>query len=483
MSKLFSISKKDLVIALIAAIFMFGGRFIPVSETSAITSYGVQVLMIFIGLIIGWCASSLFWPSILAIPALALTPYGDAAAVIMGAFNNSTILMILLGFICFAPMSSSGVGEILCNKLLSLKFFKGKPVVFIMTMYLGFFILSGQGAISTPLIILAITLFGDMCRNIGYKRSDLFPAFFLMGLIIAIGCGRCFYPFVGWPLMTVYTLSRLGAISYPAFWAMVIPGTVLFFALYVVIMKLFRCDFTPLKNANINVNSEKTTLNTYQKSVLIYSLVIIFSLIIVGVFGKASGNSLQQILAKVGIIGVNALGIFFGIILKSDGAPLLDMKKTMNYVPLDMIFMFAIAILISSILTAEGTGISAVIQNMLIPIMSSTGSFGFILILALATFILTNIANNMVIVYTMLAIVGSVFTVNPGLINITVAGTMISFLGILGILLPSASVYGAIIYGSDMTTSKTCIIAGLSAIVVLIVIAAVYMIPIGLLLA
>lgn len=483
MSKLFSMSKKDLIVVLITIIFMFGGQFIPVSEDSTITSYGVQVVMIFIGLIIGWCASSLFWPSILAIPALALTPYGDAASVIMGAFNNSTILMILLGFIAFAPMSSSGVGEILCNKLLSLKFFKGKPFVFILTMYIGFFILSGQSAISTPLIILTITLFGDMCRSIGYKNTDRFPVFFLMGLIIAIGAGRCFYPFVGWPLMTVYTLSRLGEISYLAFWAMVIPGTIIFFVLYTFAMKLFRCDFAPLKNANINVDANKLTMTTYQKSVLIYCLTVIVALIVVGVFGKASGNAFQQLLAKIGIIGVNCFGIFCGVILKSDDKPILDMKTAVRHVPLDMIFMFAIAILVSSILTADGTGISQLIQSILIPIMSSTSTFGFILILAIATFVLTNLANNMVIVYTMLAVVGSVFTVNPGMINITVAGTMISFLGILGILLPSASVYGAIVYGSDMTTPKNCFIAGLVAMIILILVAAVYMIPVGLLLA
>lgn len=479
MSKLFSITKKDLIVAVIAAVLMFGGRFVTVGDTAIITSYGVQVLLIFAGLIIGWCFSGLFWPSILAIPALALTPYGDAAAVICAAFNNSTVMMILLGFICFAPMSYSGVGEILCHKLLALKFFKGKPYVLIMSLLVGLFILSGLDAISTPLIIVTITLLGDMCRTIGYKKGDLFPAFLLMGIIVAIGCGRCMFPFKGWPLMTVASLSRLGAISYPTFWAMIIPGTLIFFFLYILVMKLFHCDFEPLKAADISADASKLKMNDYQKSVFALTMLIIVALIITGVFGSTGGNLLQQILAKIGIVGINALGIFLGFLLKSDDKPLLDMHKAMRYVPLDMLFMFAVAILVSSILTAEGTGVSAAIQSFLMPLMTKSSGYMFILILAVATFVLTNLANNMVVVFTMLAIVGSIYSVNPAL-NITVAGSLISLLGILGILLPSASVYGAIVYGSDMTTPKNCFIAGLSAMVILILVAAVYMIPVGL---
>ena len=50
--------------------------------------------------------------------------------------------------------------------------------------------------------------------------------------------------------MTVATLSRFGTISNTVFWAMVIPGTILIFGLYIVVMKLLRCNFAPLKEAD-----------------------------------------------------------------------------------------------------------------------------------------------------------------------------------------------------------------------------------------
>ncbi|MBP3584999.1 MAG: hypothetical protein J6J59_04845, partial [Peptococcaceae bacterium] len=144
-------------------------------------------------------------------------------------------------------------------------------------------------------------------------------------------------------------------------------------------------------------------------------------------------------------------------------------------------FMFAIAILVSSILTAEGTGISPAIQAFVIPLMANTSGLMFVLILTIVTFILTNLLNNIVVVYTMLAVVGALFTANPTL-NLTVTGTMITYMGILGFLLPSASVYGAILYGSEMVTPKSVLTAALLAMFVILLVAAVYMIPIGLML-
>lgn len=477
MGKMFSISKKDLVVFLITAIFMFGGRFVPVSETSIITSYGFQVVGIFIGLVIGWCASGLFWPSILAIPALALTPYGDAATVISAAFNNSTIMMILLGFIVFAPMSYSGVGEILCNKLLSLKMFKGKPIVFLISLMIGLFILAGIGAITTPLIILIITLLGSMCKSLGYKKGDLFPAMLLLSAIIAIAAGRCMLPFLGWPLMTVASLARFNVtISNTTYWAMIIGGAFLIFVIYIVAMKLFRCDFAPLKEADLTGDPTKTSMNTYQKAVLFSQLFIIVLIILSNYL-----SGLLPFLGKFSVVGCMALGIVVCFLIKSNGEALLDMKKAIMCVPLDMIFMFAIAILVSSILTAEGTGVSAAISALIVPLMANTSGLIFILILTIVTFILTNLLNNLVVVYTMLAVIGALFTANPSF-NLTVAGIMISFMGILGFLLPSASVYGAILYGNEMVTPKSCFVAGLIAMVVIMLVAGVYMIPIGLLL-
>lgn len=481
--QLFSITRKDLIVMIIVAICMFGARFIPVPESSVITSYGVQVLAIFIGLVIGWCVSSLFWPSVLAIVALALTPYGDSSAVISGAFSNSTILMVLLGFICFAPMTYSGVGNVLCNKLLSLKFFIGKPYLLIFTLMMGLFLLSGINALPAPLLVAVITLLGELCKSAGYKTGEKFPAFFLMGIMLIVCCGRSMLPFMPWALQTVGTLASLQELSYLTYIVMVIPGSILIALLYIFVMKLVGCDFTPLKESGVNIKEEDKIMNDYQKGVFALIMFIVALLIIVGVFGSADGNALQQILNKIGVIGVNAFGIFLEVILKVGKEPILNMKKAYasSCIPIDVIIMVAVAILISNILTAEGTGIKEGLTIILSPFLAKCSGYVLALIIAVVTFALTNVANNMVIAYTMIAVLNSIFAIDPT-INLTVTGSMITFTSITGILLPSASFYGAIIYGNEMVSSKQAFFSGACAMIVTTIIMAVYMIPVGLML-
>lgn len=481
-SPLFSVSRKDLIVMIIVVICMFGARFIPVPESWIVTSYGVQVLAIFFGLVIGWCISSLFWPSVLAIVALALTPYGDSSAVISGAFSNSTILMVLLGFICFAPMAYSGVGNVLCNKLLSLKFFVGKPYLLVFTLMMGLFLLSGINALPAPLLLAVITLLGELCQSAGYKSGEKFPAFFLMGIMLIVCCGRSMLPFMPWAIETLSPMEPLQDLSYLTYVVMIIPGSVMVALLYILVMKLVGCDFSRLKASGFSIEEEDKKMNDYQKGVFALIMFIVALLILVGFYGSADGNIVQQLLNKIGVIGVNAFGIFLGIILKAGNEPILNMKKAYesSSIPIDVILMVAMAILISNILTADGTGIKEGLTLVLAPFLERCSGYVLALIVALVTFVLTNMANNMVVAYTMVAVLQSIFSIDPT-INLTVTGSMITFTAITGILLPSASFYGAIIYGNEMVTSKMALFSGACAMIVTIIVIAVYMIPIGLL--
>lgn len=475
-----SYNMKDVIIFIVSAVFMFGGGLLPISEESVITPFGVQVIGIFVGLVIGWCGSSLFWPSILAIAALGITQYGDASTVLCDAFNNSTVMMILLGFVCFAPISYSGVGEILMNKLLSLKVFAGKPFAFLLTIFIGTFLLAALNAISTALIVVILSLLSNMCKQIGYKNTDMFPAFLFTGFMLSMCFGRNGIPFLGWPLMTLGQLRSFGLeISYGAFFVMIIPTYLITIVVFTFLMKVV-CGFDKLKASSLEIveGQAKTKMTKYQKSVLLMMLIVIVFSLIVSFVGNANGNGLQLLLYKIGVIGVMAIGISLSVIIRVEGEPILNMRKAYQCVPLDMLFMFAVAILVSTMLTAEETGVNVWIATTISPILSSMNGYVILLIIALFTLILTNLANNLVVTFTMLAIVGNIFTVNPT-IDVMVAGTAVALTGITGILLPSASVYGAMVYGESMTTSKTSFIAALSGIIIMMFAIGLYMIPVG----
>lgn len=64
-------STKHYIFEILTVIIMFAGFFMPEIET--LPPFGVQVLFIFIGLVVGWSVVGLIMPSILGLIALAFT--------------------------------------------------------------------------------------------------------------------------------------------------------------------------------------------------------------------------------------------------------------------------------------------------------------------------------------------------------------------------------------------------------------------------
>ena len=110
--------------------------------------------------------------------------------------------------------------------------------------------------------------------------------------------------------------------------------------------------------------------------------------------------------------------------------------------------------------------------------ISLPGEFGFLILLAILTLVLTNIGNNLVVVFTMLSVVSMML--NQGIVfNAPVAVTMITVLGLAGLLLPASSVYGAMIHSCEMTTSASSIKYAFIAMLLMIATSMFILIPLG----
>ena len=114
--------------------------------------------------------------------------------------------------------------------------------------------------------------------------------------------------------------------------------------------------------------------------------------------------------------------------------------------------------------------------------MSGLGSYWFLLFLALVTLLLTNIGNNVVVIFTMASVV--TMMAGQGMpINGPLAICIVLWTGLVtGYLLPAASVSAAMIFGCELTTSKSSIMQGVIMMTLWLIALAVFMIPIGLVL-
>ena len=174
----------------------------------------------------------------------------------------------------------------------------------------------------------------------------------------------------------------------------------------------------------------------------------------VGLYASATGNALQQLLNKVGVYGAIATVLVIALVVKVDDEPLLTIDTLTKGVNWNILLLYSMALAMSNILTSADTGISSFVVGIASPILSTVSEYWFLLLLGLMTLILTNIGNNVVVIFTMAAVVRML--VGAGLaVNGPLAVMVVLFSGMsTGYLLPSASVAASLVFGSDMNTPK-----------------------------
>ena len=452
--------KKDLYALhiVIMAVIMFGFRLLPAPGT--VTPYGMAVLGVFIGLVYGWTFIGLMIPSLFGAVTLATTGYGTVQDVFIAMFSNPTVLMMLFGVFAFMAIQQSGAGDWAVAKLLSSKLAKKSPVM-VLEIFLMIFILGNICGIVWFLYFALLPLMANMLLKCGYEKGDRFNFFFLAGCMMAGQMGMSIFPFMGWSLMTAGTMMQLtqSAVSYNAYMALMLILIVVMMITYPILMKLCGCKFEKMANVDIaaafpNVKSDEKI--TQQQSLAIWSVVaFVVIMVIVSLLGSKVAF-LGVINAQIGVLGLMIILWIFVIAFRTkDKKPLLDMKAAAGSFTWDMLMLIAAALLISSVLTSEETGISSWMAGMLMPIFAGKSPFLFMFILALVTIVLTNVGNNIALCFVMINLVSVMFN-NGFPVNLTAAAIVISLSSVfVAFLTPAASLPGALLHASDCLKPAT----------------------------
>lgn len=437
--------------AIIVFILMFCFQLIP--APAPITHYGMQVIGIFIGVIYGWSFCGLMWPSLLALVAMGITEFGNEMAVWSMAFGNSTAVLTLVSMLLFGAMQATKTTDWLVNTLLNLKFAQGKP--WLLTFLLLFVPFCLGTVISGIVVILfMITILDGLFKKMGLQKGDKYAVMMIIGVNIFAGIGMVLFPFLGWDLMTIGTVSSATGVmmNYTNFMIVVWPALILFCILYVFFMKyVLRCDASKLSEVNLET-TEESKIKKNQKYILILTVVFLVACTFVGLFTGTTG--MRFICSSLGVYGVTLIIIILMTIIKTEDGPLLNPMKCTQYVSWDMYFLIVSALLIANQLTNPNTGVSTWAVQAMSPIFSSLGEVGFLVVLAIVTVILTNIGNNLAMGFTLLSIVSIMY--NAGMqFNVMVAATLVTILCLFGFLFPASSIGGAIIHASEWTTPGT----------------------------
>lgn len=153
----------------IGCILMFLFRFLP--APAPITSLGMQMIGIFIGLIYMWSFVDTLWPSVMGLFALCLSDYGTTTSIIASSFGNSTSALMLLFLALVAVIEECDLAGYLSNRFLSIKKFAGRPWLFT----LCWLIVVAAMSSCCNMFLIAFTfwaVFYKICDQTGIQKGE-----------------------------------------------------------------------------------------------------------------------------------------------------------------------------------------------------------------------------------------------------------------------------------------------------------------------
>lgn len=453
MSEKSSENRKDLkwyINSLVVFLFVFGFGHLPALEP--LTSVGMQMVGIFIGVIWGWSTVGMVWPSLLGLIALSFTEITSMSQLLAIGFGTDVFPFMILMFTVMKLIEGTGTANWIANKVLSIKFLQGKPWLFIFMMFLCTYIISGFAGGPFLSAIMFWSIFYGIFQATGYKPYDKFSTLMVIGTMFSACLALVIMPFKGNAIVLVQTFNTLTGmeIDFLKYECLVVPTSMMIILAYVLICKfVFRADVSALKDFDINkgdfLDKNSMTLNKKQKASL---AVLVAVLAIMMAPSILPGTwAITQILSGLGMTGRFAVITIIVCIIRVDGEPLLDFGKVAsNAVMWDAMFLAAFIIPMSSLLTADVTGVKPFLVTVLSPILAGRSLLVFVALLLLLAAVLTNIANNGVIAIILMSVVVS-FTEQMG-VDPTGVCILLMLCVQMALVTPAASPFAAILFGN-----------------------------------
>ncbi len=442
--------KKRVVPWIIVLFFIFGFGFFP--PVGQMTPIGMRILGIFIGAVYGWTALGILKPTLVAILGFGLTV--GFSTFLSTSFGVAMVAMLLLLFPICGMLNKYGVIAVVAQKFVTAKFCEGHP------WRLCFMILLGAYVCVNINVLVAAVLFIDFMRNIckiaEIKIPNKWSVTMMMGIALAMMCGQLMIPVHGTPLVLIGALSAITGttVNMAKYMLLVIPMSLILLAGYICIMKyILHTDVEPLKKVTIESLGGKKSFNADQLKALIILILTIAGL--VASVAVPAGSAAHQILSgKLGLFGICMCTVCILLFVKNEaGQPLFDFNEcARSGMAWEPFFLVAFIIPFSSFMTGGETGISATLTMLMKPLFALS-PLAFLIIMYLCVNIITNFAQNTVVVIIFLPL----FMAYGQATGFDMSGyyVLLFLLAQMAISTPGSSTLCGIIYSSvDLVDTK-----------------------------
>lgn len=443
------------------------GKLPPIGS---ITPYGMQILGLFIGCIIGWSFGHQISTSLIALVLLSFTGENTLTGVFGNAYSNQSLLMLLFGLIFCFGVEQTGVMNYIANWILSRKFASRGPWMVSLAFWIASAICAALITNSLPVVILMWTMFYSVANKLGVNRTDKWVQITLIMICVTGYTGSVIMPYAGWNIMC-YGIARSVV---PELEMNFFAHTVLMVVMNIVILAVLYllCSLVLARNVKCNsieniVDIADLVMTKQQKLGILYLVVMVLMMFLPNIVPVTVPGI--AILKNLGALGSFIVLVILMCVTYVDGKPLMNPVEAMKSIPWQLYFLLSAALLLASLISSADTGISATVVTALNAMIGSLGLFGVMAIFVGFGCFVTNAINNVVCVNIFVPIAAAMVVGMGGDANVITA--LLLMVLYLGLVLPSGSVIGAMMHGNSewIQTSSIYKYASIGCAVVVLV--------------
>lgn len=387
--------KKFYLILGITLVIMLGFGFLP--PFGQITSAGMRILGIFLGLVFAWTLGELVWSSLSALILVSLFGFGTVNSNYGAAFGNGNMAVLMCGLVfCFA-VSSCGLLKEVARWIISRRWAQKSHWGLIIGFYIAAMVIGALSTNPMPPVILLWSLFYEVAHELDLKPHSNYVVMILTGIAV-FGCvGVVIMPYAAMAVLVQGIASgAVGGFLFDVALYLLANTSVavLFLGVTILVFKFiirpkFDFELKPKEPYKIQMTKEI-------KWVSLYFVLLFVGLIVPNLLPKEA--FLYQIfVVKLGTTGVIMLITVLLVITRIDGKPLLDVGEALSKgISWELVFLMGSAMAISDYLVADGVGILPTIVAVISPLIAGKSAIAVTVIFIVIGLIMTNFINDVV---------------------------------------------------------------------------------------
>jgi len=365
-----------------------------------LTQQGVYALAVIVSVTILWLSVGTGWPSIVGLGLLVVAGAFTPGGVWQASLGNATVAMILVFTFVAQGLADAGVIDAITNWMLTRKFLRSRPRLFLATMmYTHIFL--GMMMSTIPLGIIYIDMLDKMLAKIGVKKGNRLGTMAIQGTLWAHSIANVASPIAGtWPLVVIGLLAGHGIhVTFGMWFAFGIPFAILAGLVAFVATMAGKPDLEPLKQLDMDefaANAPKMTPRG--KVAAVTATIMAFVLVLPDFLNILEiGAPIADFLTRVGITIPAIAAILVMCLVKVKGEPVMNYAKALQGTPLGVIVFLSSLFAISAVIGNADMGITAWLHSMLEPMVAGLSPFWVLTVLVVFTLVLTNIMSSAVV--------------------------------------------------------------------------------------